>query len=109
MYMSPEVLHGKGYDLKSDVWSLGCLLYELATLRTPFKSQGDNLYVIFKKINECQFERLPEVCASTLFSWADVCYRVNFHQNCARLSIPSSRLMLLLDHTPMTSMRWHSI
>jgi len=60
VYMSPEVLHGKGYDLKSDVWSLGCLLYELATLRTPFKSQGDNLYVIFKKINECQFERLPE-------------------------------------------------
>eukprot|EP00656_Telonema_subtile_P028402 TRINITY_DN3082_c0_g1_i1.p1 TRINITY_DN3082_c0_g1~~TRINITY_DN3082_c0_g1_i1.p1 ORF type:complete len:610 (-),score=188.55 TRINITY_DN3082_c0_g1_i1:393-2222(-) len=60
VYMSPEVLHGKGYDLKSDVWSLGCLLYELATLRTPFKSQGDNLYAIFKKINDCTYERLAE-------------------------------------------------
>jgi len=60
VYMSPEVLHGKGYDLKSDVWSLGCLLYELATLRTPFKSQGDNLYAIFKKINDCTYQKLPE-------------------------------------------------
>jgi len=32
-YMSPEVYHNKPYTLKSDVWSLGCLLYELCTFQ----------------------------------------------------------------------------
>jgi hypothetical protein len=59
--MSPEVLDGRGYEWKSDIWSLGCLLYELATLRSPFKGQGDkdNLYSLFKKISSCQFAQLP--------------------------------------------------
>ena len=36
-YVSPEVVRGAGYDWKSDVWSMGCLLYELALLRSPFE------------------------------------------------------------------------
>ena len=35
-YMSPEVYQGKPYTLKSDVWSLGCLLYELCTFEVIF-------------------------------------------------------------------------
>ena len=57
--MSPEVLDGRGYEWKSDVWSLGCLLYELAALRSPFKAAGDSLYTLFKKISSGQFAELP--------------------------------------------------
>ena len=35
-YLSPEIWSGRKYDAKSDVWSLGVLLYELCTLRHPF-------------------------------------------------------------------------
>lgn len=68
LYMSPEVLDGRGYEWKSDVWSLGCLLYELATLRSPFKSQGDkdDLYTLFRKISAGQFAELPAYYSSQL-------------------------------------------
>jgi NIMA (never in mitosis gene a)-related kinase len=34
-YLSPEACKNEGYDNKSDVWALGCVLYELATLKVP--------------------------------------------------------------------------
>jgi len=35
-YASPEVWRDEPYDNKSDVWSLGCVLYEMITLKPPF-------------------------------------------------------------------------
>lgn len=59
LYMSPEVLRGDKYDFKTDVWSLGCLLYELAVLKSPFKAEGLNIYSLFQKISEGQYQPIP--------------------------------------------------
>lgn len=37
-YASPEVWKDKPYDIKSDIWSLGCVLYEMITLKPPFRA-----------------------------------------------------------------------
>ena len=39
-YLSPEICQNKPYDEKSDIWSLGVLIYELITLNKPFESQS---------------------------------------------------------------------
>lgn len=70
LYMSPEVLRGDGYDFKSDVWSLGCLLYELAMLKSPFRSEGLNLYSLFQKIASGEYQPLPDNYSEQLRSLA---------------------------------------
>ena len=47
-YASPEVWEEKPYDSKSDVWSLGCVIYEMITLRPPF--QAKSMEELYKKV-----------------------------------------------------------
>jgi serine/threonine protein kinase len=57
-YMSPEVLKHEGYNSKSDVWSIGCLLYEMCTYQHAFEGQG--LMGVMYKIVEGRVPELPE-------------------------------------------------
>lgn len=41
-YLSPEICQGRAYNNKSDIWALGCVLYELCTLKHPFDSNCMN-------------------------------------------------------------------
>lgn len=49
-YMSPEVLKHEGYKYKSDIWSMGVVLYELCSLQHAF--QGESLLGVMYKIVE---------------------------------------------------------
>ncbi|CAM9867415.1 unnamed protein product [Bubo scandiacus] len=56
-YMSPEQVNHMSYNEKSDIWSLGCLLYELCALSPPFRAY--NQKELAEKIREGKFRRIP--------------------------------------------------
>ncbi len=64
-YASPEVWNDQPYDAKSDVWSIGCILYEMLTLHPPF--MANNMQNLFKKVCKGEFGKIP-VNYSTEFS-----------------------------------------
>lgn len=45
-YLSPELCEEKPYNHKSDIWSLGCVLYELCTLKHPFEAQNQGALIL---------------------------------------------------------------
>ena len=57
--MSPEVCQSQPYSYASDVWALGCVLYELLTLTKPF--DADNLLGLVWKIVKAPLPPLPQV------------------------------------------------
>ena len=42
-FLSPEICSGEKYNFKTDIWMLGCVLYELLCLKKPF--EGENFSV----------------------------------------------------------------
>ncbi|GBM25473.1 Serine/threonine-protein kinase Nek8 [Araneus ventricosus] len=52
-YISPEMCEGKFYNQKSDIWALGCILYEMACQQKTF--EGSNLPALVNKIVKGQF------------------------------------------------------
>ena len=61
-YLSPEICQGLKYNFKTDIWMMGCLLYELSTLKKPFKSESIKILIqniIYKE---------PEPIANTNYS-----------------------------------------
>ena len=74
LYMSPELLAGKkggGYGFSSDVYSLGCILYELVKLRAPFKEKGMTFPVLCERVLQGDYEPLPDVFSDELRDLVD--------------------------------------
>jgi NIMA (never in mitosis gene a)-related kinase len=63
-YLSPEIINNKPYDTKSDIWSLGVLLYQMMSFKMPFNAQSLPLLSI--KINRGVYSPPPSVYSAEL-------------------------------------------
>ena len=69
-YISPELCKDQPYNDKSDVWSLGCVLYELCTLNHPF--EGGTQVEIYEKIMTQKFKAISNEYSNELKRMVDL-------------------------------------
>ena len=81
-YASPEIWKDLPYDNKSDIWSLGCVLYEMITLRPPFRAK--NMDELYKKVLSGEIEPLPNKFSNDLYEVVSLLMKVNSNKrpNC---------------------------
>ncbi|KAM7389521.1 hypothetical protein PAMP_023494 [Pampus punctatissimus] len=65
-YFSPELCQDVLYSSKSDIWALGCLLYEICALRPPFAAT--NLLSLFYKITKGEYDPVPNIYSENISS-----------------------------------------
>ena len=101
-YLSPEICQEKPYNQKSDIWSLGCILYEMTTLRHAFDSS--NMKGLVLKILRGAYPAIPDMYSDSL---RDLLAEMLQRDPARRPSVKrilekeflSSRIATLLSHT----------
>ncbi|XP_034739159.1 NIMA-related kinase 12 isoform X2 [Etheostoma cragini] len=74
-YLSPELCRDVPYSSKSDIWALGCLLYEICALRPPFAAT--NLLSLFYKITRGEYDPVPNIYSDNISSLIQRMLRLN--------------------------------
>ena len=52
-YVSPEIFTSRGSSRASDLWAIGCIIYQMISGIPPFQSKSE--YMIFKKIEKLEY------------------------------------------------------
>ena len=79
-YASPEVWRDEPYSYKSDLWSIGCVIYELCALRPPFK--GKDLDELFLNVCKGKVERISHVYSDDLWRMILMLLKVDVKDRC---------------------------
>ncbi|KAI4273197.1 MAG: hypothetical protein LQ337_004804 [Flavoplaca oasis] len=93
-YMSPEICAAERYTLHSDIWSLGCVMYELCARKPPFDAKTH--FHLVQKIKDGRVDSLPSMYSPELQHAIKSCLRTNPLQRpdtAVLLSLPIMRLM----------------
>ena len=73
-YASPEVWRDEPYDNKSDIWSLGCVTYEMINLYPPFRAES--MEGLFEKVIKGKYPKINERYSSDLNELLNLLFQV---------------------------------
>lgn len=84
-YASPEVWRDQPYDSRSDIWSLGCIIYEMAALNPPFRST--DMEELYRKVIRGIYPSVPTGYSSDLTNVIRAMLQVNpaYRPTCDKL------------------------
>ena len=91
-YISPEMCEDKPYNQKSDVWALGCILYELCTFRHPF--DATNQAALFLKILKNNPEPIFACYSSNLQKLVNQILEKNYEKRPSCLDILNNPIVI---------------
>ncbi|XP_009640773.1 mitogen-activated protein kinase kinase kinase 19 [Egretta garzetta] len=89
-WMAPEVINESGYGRKSDIWSVGCTVFEMATGKPPLASMDRIAAMFYIGAHRGLMPSLPDRFSSTAVDFVHACLTRDQHER------PSA--LQLLDH-----------
>ncbi|XP_015490341.1 mitogen-activated protein kinase kinase kinase 19 [Parus major] len=96
-WMAPEVINESGYGRKSDIWSVGCTVFEMATGKPPLASMDRVAAMFYIGAHRGLMPALPDRFSSAAVEFVHACFTRDQHER------PSA--LQLLDH-PFVKGRW---
>jgi serine/threonine-protein kinase ULK/ATG1 len=74
LYMAPEIMQLQKYDAKADLWSVGAILFQLVTGRTPFT--GNSQIQLLQNIIRSTELHFPGDCRDLSLDCIDLCQKL---------------------------------
>lgn len=104
-YMSPEMIHSKGYGRSTDWWSFGIFIYEMAVGETPFFAYRMDQTILFGKILHADFD-VPKSLSNDLRNFLKHILVIDINQ---RLGCTANEVLDIKAHKWYREINWFGI
>lgn len=94
-YTSPEIWQGKKYTANCDIWSLGCVLYELCCLKPPFMAK--DFPGLMKRVTSGYYDPIPSKYSKKLSTLIRRCLTIDHIKRPSAAELLQTDVFLMID------------